>query len=107
MVAEAFSPKPLNFNTSKRSHALTGWPNGWEGGYVSGHEEVRAYWLRQWLQIDPTVKPLGFETKPDGRIAVEVRQVIKGLDGMVMNDSQLFHVYTFEYGKVRTMAIEH
>jgi hypothetical protein len=23
------------------------WPNGWERGYVSGHEEVRAYWLRQ------------------------------------------------------------
>jgi hypothetical protein len=23
------------------------WPNGMEGGRVRGHEEVRAYWLRQ------------------------------------------------------------
>jgi len=88
-------------------HTDVNWPNGWEGGYVSGHDEVRAYWLRQWQQIDPTVEPLGFNMKPDGRVAVEVRQNIKGLDGMVMSDSQLVHVYTFEEGKVRTMAIEH
>ena len=24
------------------------WPNGWEGGYVHGHDEVRDYWTRQW-----------------------------------------------------------
>ncbi|SDF55131.1 SnoaL-like domain-containing protein [Dyadobacter soli] len=87
-------------------HADVSWPNGWEGGYVRGHEEVRAYWLRQWGQIDPTVEPLGFETKPDGRIAIEVRQVIKASDGHLISDSQLLHVYTFEDDKVRTMAIE-
>lgn len=88
-------------------HTDVNWPNGWEGGYVSGHNEVRAYWLRQWQQIDPTVEPLAFEERPEGRIAVEVRQIIKGLDGVVISDSQLFHVYAFEEGKVRTMAIEH
>nr|WP_295922255.1 nuclear transport factor 2 family protein [uncultured Dyadobacter sp.] len=88
-------------------HTDVNWPNGWEGGYLSGNNGVRAYWLRQWQQIDPTVEPLGFETKTDGRVAVKVRQVIKALDGVVLSDSQLFHLYTFEEGKVRTMAIEH
>ena len=31
------------------------WPNGWEGGVVRGHAEVRDYWTRQWAAIDPTV----------------------------------------------------
>ena len=28
------------------------WPNAWEGGYVKGHDEVRAYWTRQWAEVD-------------------------------------------------------
>jgi len=88
-------------------HTDVSWPNGWEGGYVSGHKEVRAYWLRQWQQIDPVVEPISFLAKSDGRIAIQVRQVIKDLKGQVLSDTLLFHVYTFENGKVRMMAIEH
>jgi hypothetical protein len=88
-------------------HTDVAWPNGWEGGYVAGHDEVRAYWLRQWQQIDPHVEPLSFETRPDGQIAIRVRQLIKDLDGQVLSDGQLNHVYRFENDKVRTMVIEH
>lgn len=88
-------------------HTDVAWPNGWEGGYVAGHDEVRAYWLRQWQQINPSVEPLSFEPRPDGEIAILVHQVIKDLDGHVMSDEQLNHVYRFENGKVRTMTIEH
>ena len=28
------------------------WPNGMEGGHVRGHDEVRAYWTRQWAVLD-------------------------------------------------------
>jgi ketosteroid isomerase-like protein len=88
-------------------HTDVAWPNGWEGGYVSGHDEVRAYWLRQWQQIDPTVTPVSFRARPDGEIAVGVRQVIKDLTGQVLSDGQVTHVYTFEDGKVQAMVIEH
>ena len=88
-------------------HTDVAWPNGWEGGYVSGHDEVRAYWLRQWQQIDPSVEPLSFETLPDGQISVKVHQVIKDLDGQVLSDEQLNHIYRFEQDKVRTMVIDH
>lgn len=103
----------LDFNARRidailaHMHTDVSWPNGWEGGYVSGHEEVRAYWLRQWQQIDPVVEPISFEAKSDGRIAIKVRQIVKDLEGQILSDTLLFHVYTFENGKVRMMAIEH
>ena len=25
------------------------WSNGWEGGFVYGHDGVRSYWTRQWV----------------------------------------------------------
>ena len=88
-------------------HTDVAWPNGWEGGYVTGHDEVRAYWLRQWQQINPTVEPLSIEVKPNDQISVKVHQVVSNLDGQVLSDNQLNHVYSFENGKVRTMVIEH
>ena len=88
-------------------HTDVSWPNGWEGGYVSGHEEVRAYWLRQWQEIDPIVEPISFEAKSDGRIGIKVHQIIKDLEGQILSDTLLFHVYTFENGKVRMMEVEH
>src|SRR3546814_13394983 len=29
------------------------WPRAFKGGFVRGHEEVRAYWTEQWSEIDP------------------------------------------------------
>ena len=88
-------------------HMDVSWPNGWEGGYVSGHEQVRAYWLRQWEQIDPMVKPIITNVYPDDRVAVKVHQVIKNMEGQILSDTVLLHIYTFVNGKVHTMAIEH
>jgi hypothetical protein len=103
----------LDFNARRidavlaHMHTDVSWPNGWEGGYISGHKEVRAYWLWQWQEIDPVVEPISFNSKSDGRIAIKVHQVIKDLDGQILSDTLLFHVYTFENGKVRAMVIEH
>jgi len=87
-------------------HADVAWPNGWEGGYMTGHEEIRSYWLRQWQQINPGVEPLSFEARSEDQIAVKVHQVIKDLDGQLLSDDQLYHVYSFENGKVRSMRID-
>jgi hypothetical protein len=51
-------------------HPDVKWPNGWEGGYVVGHEGVRNYWIRQWAEIDSAASPRKFETLRDGRIRV-------------------------------------
>src|SRR3546814_11112882 len=34
------------------------WPRAFKGGFVRGHEEVRAYWTEQWSEIDPHVEPV-------------------------------------------------
>ncbi len=46
------------------------WPNGMEGGYVHGHDAVRAYWTRQWDVIDPHVEPRRVTTVEPGRVVV-------------------------------------
>lgn len=82
------------------------WPNAWEGGRVHGHEEVRQYWRRQWAAIDPSVEPTGFEARPDGRIAVSVHQVVRDLDGTLVAESDVRHVYSFRDGLIARMDVE-
>jgi ketosteroid isomerase-like protein len=70
------------------------WANGMDGGFVHGHEAVREYWTRQWQQIDPSVEPVTVADLPDGRVDVEVHQVVKDMAGNVVNDRTVHHVYT-------------
>ena len=82
------------------------WPNGWEGGYLKGENEVRDYWTRQWQQINPTVIPIGITQRKDGRIEVNVHQTVKDLDGKVLLDGMVNHIYTIENGLITHMEIE-
>jgi uncharacterized protein YndB with AHSA1/START domain len=86
-------------------HPEVDWPNGWEGGRVHGHEGVRDYWTRQWAAIDPNVEPVGFERDAEGRTTVRVHQVVRDLEGNVVVDGWVEHVYTIEDGLIRRMDI--
>jgi hypothetical protein len=86
-------------------HPDVDWPNAWEGGRVRGHDEVRAYWTRQFAEIDPRVEPQAFVSTPDGRIAVEVHQVVRALDGSVLADQVVTHVYTMRDGLIQRMDV--
>jgi hypothetical protein len=81
------------------------WPNGWEGGYVHGHVGVRDYWTRQWQEIDPVVTPVEFQDEPDGRVRVRVHQHVKDVEGNVLFDGTVTHVYAFDKGKIKRMEI--
>ena len=87
-------------------HPDVRWPNGWEGGYVDGHEQVREYWTRQWKEIDPQVEPVSFKEREDGRIEVEVHQVAKDLQGKLLSDGVVKHIYTIEDRLIKNMEIE-
>jgi len=82
------------------------WPNGWEGGRVRGHDGVREYWSRQWTAIDATVEPMAFETRADGTIAVDVHQVVHGLDGTLFAEGRVLHVYAFRGDLIARMDVE-
>lgn len=81
------------------------WPNAMEGGTEHGHEAIRNYWTRQWLQYNPRVDPINFETEPDGRINVTVHQVVHDVSGKLLVDQTIHHVYTIENGLVTNMEI--
>jgi hypothetical protein len=84
-------------------HPAVDWPNAWEGGRVCGHADVREYWSRQFASIDPQVQPVGFATDPDGRVVVDVRQVVRDGDGTLLFDGLVQHVYTLRDGLVARM----
>jgi hypothetical protein len=82
------------------------WPNAWEGGRAHGHEAVRDYWTRQWAAIDPAVEPVAFVTRPDGSVAVDVHQVVRGLDGSLIAEGRVIHVYAFRDALIARMDVE-
>ena len=82
------------------------WPNAWEGGRVHGHDGVRAYWTRQWAALDPRVDPVGFSARPDGTVAVEVDQAVRSIDGALLGEGRVVHVYAFRGALVSRMDVE-
>jgi nuclear transport factor 2 (NTF2) superfamily protein len=86
-------------------HPDVKWPNGWEGGWMTGHDAVRDYWTRQWGAIDPLVDPVNMETDELGRTVVTVHTVVRDLAGNVISDGMVQHVYSMENGLIRTMEI--
>ena len=86
-------------------HADVAWPNAMEGGTVHGHDGIRAYWSRQWSIINPRVEPLSIVREADGLYVVQVHQVVKNLQGVVLTDRIVHHAYRVENGKVASMKI--
>ena len=82
------------------------WSKAWEGGYISGHDEIKQYWTRQWKEINPNVEPIGFNERQNGSLEVEVHQKVKDLEGNLLFDGTVKHIYTFEDGLIKTMDIE-
>jgi hypothetical protein len=82
------------------------WPNAWEGGRLRGRAAVADYWRRQWAEIDPRVDPVGFTSRPDGRVAVEVDQTVRDRDGALLGEGRVRHVYALSDGLVVSMDVE-
>jgi hypothetical protein len=87
-------------------HSDVDWPNAIEGGRVHGQDALRAYWAGQFAAIDPRVEPLRFTPRNGGRIAVDVHQVVRTLDGRPISDARVVHVYTLRGDLVERMDIE-
>ena len=81
------------------------WANGMEGGHVHGRDEVRRYWTRQWAMIDPYVEPVAFAHGPESELVVEVHQLVRDLQGNVLVDQIVGHVFRIENGLIRRFDI--
>ena len=101
----AFNTRQIS-DVLKLMHAEVEWPNGWEGGYVYGHEAVMEYWTRQWKEMDPEVYPIEYNEIDNNTIKVTVNQKIKDKRGNIIADRVVYHTYFFKEGLIRRMEIE-
>ena len=107
VIERAYSP----FNKRDINSALAlmtqdvSWPKASEGGNVVGKEEIRAYWTRQWGEFDPHVEPLAITGEDGGKIRVRVHQLVKSLQGDVLSDSEVLHVFTVNGGLIAAMDL--
>jgi hypothetical protein len=102
----AFNTRDID-TTLSTMHPDVQWPKAFEGGYVSGHHEIREYWTRQWTEINPTVEPAGINERENGTLEITVHQKVKDLQGNTIFDGMVKHIYTLQDGLLRRMDIEH
>ena len=87
-------------------HPQVRWARAWEGDYATGHDEVRAYWQRQWQELDPHVEPTNINERNDGRLEITVQQVVKDKQGEIIFEGPVKHLYTLQDGLLQQMDIE-
>src|SRR6202453_3588769 len=81
------------------------WPKASKGGRVAGKKEIRAYWSRQRKEFDSHVEPIEVIGRGAGKIDVRVHQLVKGLGGDVLSDSEVWHAYTIADGLIERMDL--
>ena len=100
----AFNKRDIDGALALMTHDVS-WPKASEGGKVVGKEEIRAYWTRQWGEFDPHVEPLTITEGDGGKVRVSVRQLVKSLQGEVLSDSEVLHVFTVNTGLIAAMEL--
>lgn len=81
------------------------WPKASEGGKVVGKEEIRAYWTRQWKEFDGQVEPLAITEGDGGKARVRVHQLVRNLQGEVLWDGEVLHIFTMNNGLIVAMDL--
>lgn len=87
-------------------HADVQWPKAFEGGYVNGHNAIGEYWTKQWTEINPNVEPIEVNERQNGTLEVVVHQKVKDLQGNIIFDGTVKHIYTLQDGLLQRMDIE-
>jgi len=100
----AFNHRDIDAALALMTEDVT-WPKASEGGKVVGKEEIRAYWTRQWSEFDPHVEPLAITAEEADKIRVNVHQVVKNLQGDILADSEVLHVFTTRNGLIASMDL--
>jgi hypothetical protein len=81
------------------------WANGMEGGFVFGRGNVREYWRKQFELINPQLEPFAFKTDAENRQVVTLRQIVRDLDGNLLDDKTVEHIFTIENGLIKVFEI--
>jgi hypothetical protein len=87
-------------------HPNVQWPKAFEGGYVNGHDEIRAYWTRQWKEINGIVEPINITEREFQKYEVTVHQLVKDLENKILFDGVIKHIFTVQDNLLVRMDIE-
>lgn len=82
------------------------WPDQIQDGRLVGRDALAAYWAANDKVIKVDSAPVSFVDLPDGRVAVDVNQIVRNLAGQIWCDSCVRHIFTLRDGKVSRMDIE-
>ncbi|HEX4170566.1 MAG TPA: nuclear transport factor 2 family protein [Bryobacteraceae bacterium] len=101
----AFNKREIDSALALMTQDLS-WPKASEsGGKIVGKEEIRAYWTRQWGEFDPHVEPLAITEADGGKARVRVHQLVKSLEGDILSDSEVLHLFTLNSGLIAAMDL--
>ena len=100
----AFNPRDIDAALALMTPDVA-WPRAFKGGFVRGHEEVRAYWREQWSEVDPNVEPMAFHSEAAEHILVDVHQVVRDLAGAVLADEHVGHRFALAHGLIQAMEV--
>lgn len=101
----AFNQRDIDAALALMSEHVS-WPKASEGGRVVGRHAIREYWTRQWAEFDPRVDVLEVVDGGSGKVNVKVHQLVRNLQGDLLSDTELWHVYTFANGLIERMDIK-
>lgn len=104
MIYENFNARNIDFVISNMTTDVK-WANGMEGGFVYGHDGVRAYWTRQFKVVSSNVTPKEV-MESDGKITIKVHQVVHDLDGKLLADETVKHIFKLKGAKISEFDIE-
>jgi hypothetical protein len=101
----AFNQRDVDASLMLMSENVS-WPKASEGGRVVGKQEIRDYWTRQWAEFDPRVDVLEVVEREAGKTDVKVHQLVKNVQGDVLSDTELWHVYVIANGLIERMDLK-
>jgi hypothetical protein len=88
-------------------HPEVEWANGVERGYVHGHDAVRGYLLDSPIEFSfPHVEPQAFQLDENQRTIIDVHQVVCDLEGNILVDQIVQHLYMFENELIRRIDVQ-
>ncbi len=105
LLYAAFNRRDVDATFALMSENVS-WPKASEGGRVVGKQAIREYWTRQWAEFNPRVDPVEVIDREDCKVEVKVHQVVQALNGDVLSDTEVKHVYTVANDLVERMDIE-
>jgi len=82
------------------------WPNQLQGTRVIGPDAVAAQWRETAKTIVVDLAPVSFSAAPDGRVVVDVNQIVRNLSGQIWSDSCVRHLFTLEGDRIARLDVE-